>query len=127
VIIFDRFKGVQPNVLDRGLHFHIPFLQTPIWFDIDPKEYPVTITINQPSLSNKVEFRCVVVYRPRADRLTKIYLYFGPDYAKLIVPAVVHEVIKETVVCYTFKFINRKIMGPGLIRLLTKNRDLARI
>ena len=33
-VIFDRFKGVKPEVIGEGTHFMIPWLHRPIIFDI---------------------------------------------------------------------------------------------
>ena len=44
-VIFDRFKGVRPNVIGEGTHFIVPWVQKPIIFDIRsrPRSVP-TIT-----------------------------------------------------------------------------------
>ena len=44
-VLFDRFRGVLPNVTGEGTHFIIPWVQKPIIFDIRarPKNVP-TIT-----------------------------------------------------------------------------------
>ena len=43
-VIFDRFRGVLPNVSGEGTHFIIPWVQRPIVFDIRsrPRNVPVT-------------------------------------------------------------------------------------
>lgn len=42
-MIFDRFRGVQENVIGEGTHFLIPWVQRPIIFDIRarPRNIPV--------------------------------------------------------------------------------------
>ena len=42
-VIFDRFRGVQDEVVGEGTHFLIPWVQRPIIFDIrsKPRNVPV--------------------------------------------------------------------------------------
>lgn len=41
-VMFDRFRGVLPNVTGEGTHFMIPWVQRPIIYDIRarPKNVP---------------------------------------------------------------------------------------
>ena len=51
-VIFDRFSGVKPDVIDEGTHFLIPWVQRPIIFDIRarPRSVP-TITGSKGSVN----------------------------------------------------------------------------
>ena len=42
-VIFDRFRGVLPNVVGEGTHFLIPWVQRPIIFSVrsKPRRVPV--------------------------------------------------------------------------------------
>ena len=42
-VIFDRFRGVIPDVSGEGTHFLIPWVQRPIIFDVrsKPRNVPV--------------------------------------------------------------------------------------
>ena len=42
-VIFDRFRGVQNEIIGEGTHFLVPWVQRPIIFDIraKPRNIPV--------------------------------------------------------------------------------------
>ena len=42
-VIFDRFRGVIPDVSGEGTHFLIPWVQRPIIFDIRSKPRNVAV------------------------------------------------------------------------------------
>ena len=43
VVVFDRFRGVLPQVSGEGTHFLIPWVQKPIFFSVrsKPRRVPV--------------------------------------------------------------------------------------
>lgn len=56
-VIFDRFRGVLPEVAGEGTHFLIPWVQRPIIFDIrsKPRNVPViTGSKGMPKSSNNI-------------------------------------------------------------------------
>ena len=42
VVIFDRFRGVLPGVIEEGTHFLVPWLQRAIHFDVRIKPSNIT-------------------------------------------------------------------------------------
>jgi len=95
-VIFDRFRGVQQDVVGEGTHFMIPLVQTPIFFDIRarPKNLP-TVTGTK-DLQN-VNCTLRVLYRPLPSALPNIYTTLGPDYDDRVLPSITNEVLKAVV------------------------------
>ena len=83
-VIFDRFRGVLPNVTGEGTHFYIPWVQKPIIYDVrsNPRNIPVVTpskgTCNlvfSTSLSDlqTVNITLRLLYRPRVESLPQMY------------------------------------------------------
>ena len=115
-IIFNKSKGVDKEVYSEGLHFKIPFVATPIYFDINPKEEVVNIQITTKDLK-KVEISIKVVCRPQVSMLPRIFSTLGLEYAKLVVPSVTAENAKLILSQFTAtQILNRKEDLIGIIQ-----------
>lgn len=55
-VIFDRFRGVQDEVVGEGTHFLIPWVQKPIIFDCRsrPRNVPVITGSKGTSVNNQL-------------------------------------------------------------------------
>merc|ERR1711892_464902 len=95
-VIFDRFAGVKQQVVGEGTHFMIPWVQTPIIYDIRarPKNVP-TITGSKDLQNVNITLR--VLFRPKADALPGIYTTLGQDYDDRLLPSITNEVLKAVV------------------------------
>jgi len=98
-LIFDRMKGVKPNVQAEGLHVLVPFLQQPIMMDVRSTPRVVSSVTGTKDLQS-VNLSLRVLYRPKLDQLPAIYKNSGLDYADRILPSVVNEVLKAVVAQY---------------------------
>merc|ERR1711881_296832 len=98
-VIFDRFRGILPEVTGEGTHFMIPWVQRPIIYDIRarPKNVP-TITGSKDLQNVNITLR--ILFRPVPDRLPNIYTTLGQDYDDRVLPSITNEVLKAVVAQY---------------------------
>jgi prohibitin 1 len=98
-VIYDRVRGILPDVIGEGTHFRIPFVQDPSIIDIrsTPKVIPGTTGTKDLQVVN-ISLR--VLYRPEADALPNILKNTGKDYAERILPSLGNEVLKNVVAQY---------------------------
>ncbi|CAB4054670.1 PHB1 [Lepeophtheirus salmonis] len=101
-VIFDRFSGIKETVVGEGTHFMIPWVQSPIIFDIRarPKNVP-TITGSKDLQNVNITLR--ILFRPRPEALPKIYSSIGVDYDDRILPSITNEVLKAVVADSTLR------------------------
>jgi len=99
-IVFDRFfDGVKPTIYDEGVHFIIPFQQSPIIFETRSKPKTVTSMTGSKDLQT-VDVALRVLYRPMAELLPNIYNSYGLNYDERILPSIVTEVLKAEIAKY---------------------------
>jgi prohibitin 1 len=105
-VIFDRFAGINEEVIGEGTHFMVPWLHRPIIFDIRTRPRSVAVSTGSKDLQT-INISLRTLYRPRADSLPKIYTNLGLDYEERVLPSIINEVLKAVVVRLT---LNLKIL-----------------
>ncbi|XP_014779632.1 prohibitin 1 isoform X1 [Octopus bimaculoides] len=95
-VIFDRFRGVQDNVIGEGTHFLIPWVQKPIIFDCRSRPRNVPVVTGSKDLQN-VNITLRILFRPNITSLPKIYTNLGVDYDERVLPSITNEVLKAIV------------------------------
>jgi prohibitin 1 len=95
-VIFDRFRGVMPDVVGEGTHFYIPWVQKPYIFDIRARPRNVPVITGSKDLQN-VNITLRILFRPKPDSLAKIYSTLGVDYDERVLPSITTEVLKAVV------------------------------
>jgi len=95
-VIFDRFRGVLPDVSGEGTHFLVPWVQRAIVFDCRSKPRNVPVITGSKDLQN-VNITLRILYRPEAKELPKIYMSLGEDYDDRVLPSITTEVLKAIV------------------------------
>merc|ERR1712212_69079 len=95
-VIFDRFRGIQDEVVGEGTHFLIPWVQRPIVFDIRSKPRNVPVITGSKDLQN-VNITLRILFRPQVPSLPKIYTNLGVDYDERVLPSITNEVLKAVV------------------------------
>ncbi|GFR93101.1 prohibitin [Elysia marginata] len=95
-VIFDRFRGVQQEVVGEGTHFLIPWVQKPIIFDIRSKPRNVPTITGSKDLQN-VNITLRILFRPQVPALPKIFTNLGTDYDERVLPSITSEVLKAVV------------------------------
>jgi len=99
VVIFDRFRGVLPEVRGEGTHLRIPVLQYPIFFDIRSRPRVINTQTGTRDLQ-KVSIALRVLSRPKEEMLPTIYSEIGQDYDEKVLPSIGNEVLKAVVAQY---------------------------
>lgn len=59
-VIFDRFRGVQENVIGEGTHFLIPWIQRPIIFDCRSRPRNIPVITGSKGKQNFTVFFCLL-------------------------------------------------------------------
>ncbi|XP_013394159.1 prohibitin [Lingula anatina] len=95
-IMFDRFRGVQQNVIGEGTHFMIPIVQKPYIFDCRSRARNVPVVTGSKDLQNcNITLR--ILFRPVQEELPKIFINLGLDYDERVLPSITQEVLKAVV------------------------------
>jgi len=95
-LIFDRFQGVKPKIVPEGTHFLIPYLQTPIFFNV--RISPGTFNSSTASKDmQKIQLSLRILFRPDESRLKEIYTTYGIDYDEAVLPSIANEVAKAVI------------------------------
>lgn len=95
-IKYSRLHGIKEEVYNEGTHFMIPWLETPIIYDIRAKPRNVASLTGTKDLQ-MVNITCRVLSRPAVNQLPTIYRELGLDYDERVLPSIVNEVLKSVV------------------------------
>lgn len=95
-VIFDRFAGVKNYVVGEGTHFLIPFVQTPIMYDIRSRPRNVPVITGSRDLQT-VNITLRILFRPVPENLPNLYKTLGRDYDERVLPSITTEVLKAVV------------------------------
>jgi prohibitin 2 len=88
--------GTDPSGSLAGTHFRIPWLETPIVYDVRAKPRNIASLTGTKDLQ-MVNITCRVLSRPRVDALPQIYRTLGQDFDERVLPSIVNEVLKSVV------------------------------
>ncbi|KAI0333788.1 proteolysis and peptidolysis-like protein [Cubamyces sp. BRFM 1775] len=95
-IKYTRLHGVKDEVYPEGTHLMIPWLETPIVYDIRAKPRSIASLTGTKDLQ-MVNITCRVLSRPNISALPSIYRELGTDYDERVLPSIVNEVLKSVV------------------------------
>ncbi|KAH3671870.1 hypothetical protein OGAPHI_000056 [Ogataea philodendri] len=95
-VIYDRLKGVRPEVVGEGTHLKIPFIQFPTIYEIRAKPRSIASLTGTKDLQ-MVNITCRVLSRPEVSSLPLIHRTLGKDYDERVLPSIVNEVLKAVV------------------------------
>lgn len=79
-----------------GTHFRLPWLETPIDYDVRARPRNVASLTGTKDLQ-MVNITCRVLSRPNVQHLPQIYRTLGTDYDERVLPSIVNEVLKAVV------------------------------
>jgi len=95
-IKYTRLLGVKRDIYNEGTHFMIPWLETPIIYDVRAKPRNIASLTGTKDLQ-MVNITCRVLSKPKIDSLPTIYRTLGTDYDERVLPSIVNEVLKSVV------------------------------
>ncbi|KAJ2782310.1 Prohibitin-2, subunit of the prohibitin complex (Phb1p-Phb2p) [Coemansia javaensis] len=95
-IKYSRVTGVKPDVYGEGTHLRIPWLETPIVYDVRAKPTSIQSLTGTKDLQ-MVNIVCRVLSRPDQRALPQIYRTLGTNYDERVLPSIINEVLKSVV------------------------------
>ncbi|KAL7749746.1 Prohibitin-1, subunit of the prohibitin complex (Phb1p-Phb2p) [Sorochytrium milnesiophthora] len=95
-VIFDRFRGVNKDVVGEGTHFYIPWVQRPVLFDIRTRPRNISTTTGSRDMQ-MVSLTLRVLSRPSIESLPEIWKKLGTDFDERVLPSIGNEVLKAIV------------------------------
>ncbi|GBF91371.1 hypothetical protein Rsub_04111 [Raphidocelis subcapitata] len=98
-VIFDRFRGVLPEVVSEGTHFRVPWVQTPHIMDIRTRPRTINSITGTKDLQ-MVNMSLRLLSKPAEDKLPTIFKGLGMDWDERVLPSIGNEVVKSVVAQY---------------------------
>lgn len=95
-VIYSRIGGVSNQIFGEGTHLRIPWIQTPIDYDVRARPRIISSLTGTKDLQ-MVNISCRVLSRPNVPNLPQIYRTLGQDYDERVLPSIVNEVLKSVV------------------------------
>ncbi|RAO71854.1 uncharacterized protein BHQ10_007866 [Talaromyces amestolkiae] len=95
-IKYSRISGVKKEIYNEGTHINIPWIETPVVYDVRAKPRNVASLTGTKDLQ-MVNITCRVLSRPKIDALPQIYRTLGKDFDERVLPSIVNEVLKSVV------------------------------
>ncbi|KAL3467137.1 band 7 family-domain-containing protein [Aspergillus heterothallicus] len=95
-IKYSRLGGVKKEIYPEGTHIMMPWVETPIIYDVRAKPRNIASLTGTKDLQ-MVNITCRVLSRPRVDALPQIYRTLGQDFDERVLPSIVNEVLKSVV------------------------------
>ncbi|ORX91381.1 prohibitin-2 [Basidiobolus meristosporus CBS 931.73] len=93
---YSRIFGVQKEIYQEGTHIVIPWLETPIIYDVRAKPRNIASLTGTKDLQ-MVNITVRVLSKPQPEALDTIYRTLGTDYDERVLPSIVNEVLKSVV------------------------------
>ena len=98
-VIFDRFRGIRPEVVGEGTHFRVPGIMYPQLFDIRARPRLIQTSTGTKDLQT-VQIALRILSRPDESKLPVILDKIGLDYDERVLPSIGNEVLKGVVAQY---------------------------
>ena len=98
-LIFNKLKGLQDKVYGEGMHFKIPFIWTPRFFEVRSRFRLISSTTGTRDLQ-QVDLTLRILFRPKEEKLSEILNNIGIDYDDKVIPSIGNEVLKAIVAQY---------------------------
>ncbi|KAH9597435.1 Band 7 domain [Trypanosoma melophagium] len=93
---FNAITGLKDSTYGEGANFAIPFLETPVVFDIRNKPTEVMTATGSRDLQT-VNLAVRVLYQPNVKNLSHVYRNLGMEYAETVLPSLINEIIRAVI------------------------------
>jgi prohibitin 2 len=93
---FNAITGLYEGTFGEGANLAIPFLETPVIFDIRNKPAEVITSSGSRDLQ-MINMAVRVLFQPNVEGLHHIYRNLGVNYAETVLPSLVNEIIKSVI------------------------------
>lgn len=95
-VLYHRIRGVLPDSVPEGLHFRVPWLTTPTFFDVRTKPHNMRSYTGTRDLQ-MVDITLNVLYRPDTNNLPFLLRTLGTNYDERVLPSIVNETVKSVI------------------------------
>lgn len=131
-VIFNRFTGTQPGQLGEGLHWQIPWVQSPVLYDVRTQTYSMGGSGSEGSRAGQaleavtadglpVSLDLSVLFHADPDQVARLHREIGPAYVEKVVRPQVRSEARMVVARYPVI----EVYGEGRTRIVEEvNRRL---
>lgn len=95
-VVFSRLFGVKQEVYEEGTHLRIPWLETPVVYDVRTRPTAIRSHTGTRDLQT-VDITLRVLFRPSVPALPRIHDSLGPDYDERVMPSIINETLKSVI------------------------------
>ena len=95
-LLFNKLRGLQTTVYGEGMHFKVPIIMQPRYFEVRDRPRLISSTTGTKDMQ-QVELTLRILFRPKEDKLADILLNIGEDYDDKVLPSIGNEVLKAVV------------------------------
>ncbi len=92
-VVFSRFTGVKDKVMEEGMNFKIPGVESIVKFDIKTQKLDRASDGASKDLQ-EVNLRTVVNYHLQPDKVAKLYQEVGVDFERKVIEPAIQEAVK---------------------------------
>ncbi|MBI2545813.1 prohibitin family protein [Candidatus Woesearchaeota archaeon] len=94
-VIFNSFFGIKPQTYEEGLHFKLPFFETPYRFEVRTRIYNAHASAASKDLQI-VSTEVALNYHIEKDKVNDLFKNIGERYEERIISPSIQEVVKAT-------------------------------
>jgi len=95
-IKFNALTGLSNRIYTEGANLAFPFIETPIIFDLRNKPTEIITATGSKDLQ-MISLAVRVLYQPVPESIPEIYRRLGVQYADVVLPSVINEVVKAII------------------------------